>query len=350
MSLVGTVLGVILGLLVFFDQDVRDGLWNAGRDLIRFSEKNWLVEFGAVAIVFSLIAIWRARSFGDLKDDLNSERKKCHDLNGQVEQLSSALGEAVKASEQATSEVASLKKTLSEYIPYKKSSKGRWETFSVVRYGHIDYPPFLRHNGITGIPTGPSVDLLTQLLAPPSLNGRIKVEPKGGLRNWDNIFGGLDSGDYDVVATPLFATFDRSKLVRFTTPLFFSNIGFYVRAELEDLPSLKSLAVSRLSQAIKSVKLDLLSIEGEISYLLAKKYADEDRRLSPYGPETALSDLFEQVANSENETSALFCESYYAAHQPLVKSGQVKNVLNTHEILYPVCFAVRIGDSNWLTS
>jgi hypothetical protein len=229
-----------------------------------------------------------------------------------------------------------------DYIPYKKDSRGRWETVARIKFGHLDYPPFLKHKPIVGDPIGPAVLLLNELLAP-NASPEQKPRAAGGWRNWDNVFDGLIAGDYDVVATPLFATFDRSKKVRFTAPLFFSNIGLYVRKEIA-APPLKDLKFDKLAEVIQKSKLDFLSVEGEISQKLAVKYARPERILPPYPPTTVLSSLFEQVANPENETSALFCESYFAEHQALVQDEKVVNVLSTHEILYPVCFAVRIGD------
>jgi hypothetical protein len=269
-----------------------------------------------------LVAIWK---WHILEKALADERAKTKAQTDRIAQLEGERDAATKSAGEP---------------PAKKESIGRWDTIRTIRYGHIDYPPFLRHNNITGDPTGPAVELLTQLLTPALNSVPIRVEARGGRRNWDNVFEGLTNGDYDVVATPLFATSERSKKVRFTAPLFYSNIGLYVRQEIP----LEELKIDGLARAIKAFKLDFFSIDGEISQRLAGKYAPPERIREPDRADTALSDLFERVADPEDGMSALFCESYYAHHQKLVEEGKVKNALAQYEILYPVCFAVRIGD------
>jgi len=337
------IAGLILAAIpVYYIPGVKEFLKAAESTLAdyRYLEVAGLLAAGIV------IAVVRTKRLVTMKKELEVARRVSEKLEGDMRSLEARLKEAQENKEQAISEINLLKRTLNDCIPYKKDSKGRWETYSTVFYGHIDYPPFLRH--YRGDPTGPAVELLKKLLEHRSRSVPIDVHHKGGMRNWDSIFDGLVNRDYDVVATPLFATFERSKKVRFTSPLFYSNIGLYIRKELADqYPEMRSLPADGIKDLIKTRKLDLLSIDGEISQKLAEKYAPGQSR-KPLGPETALSDLFDEVAKPENGAVAFFCESYFAAN--LAKEEKkgtppmVKNVLGSHEILYPVCFAVRIGD------
>ena len=85
-------------------------------------------------------------------------------------------------------------------------------------------------------------------------------------------------GVCDVIATPLFATFDRSSKVRFTAPLFFSNIGLYMNKDAMSRTFLEGISVQNLTERLRdgghtSKDLQFLSIKGEISEKMAMKYA-----------------------------------------------------------------------------
>src|ERR1700692_2813328 len=221
-------------------------------------------------------------------------------------------------------------------------------TQSQIRFGHLAYKPFFKYDDKDD-PCGLGVDWLRQLLEF-SLRGKsVRIKRFDDRGDWSNILDGLIKKDYDVVATPLFATFDRSKRVAFTAPLFFSNVGLYVSRETSSHNAWNDMTADNMTvDKMKSIieragKLRFLSVEGEISEKLAAKYSDKGS-ISSFGSSKTLSSLFETIADSSDPHCALFCESFYAEIQPLVESKNVVNVFPWHQILYPVCFAVRLGD------
>lgn len=227
---------------------------------------------------------------------------------------------------------------LRNWRPYRKYNRGRWEKMGTIYYGHLEYEPFLYYQH--GNPSGLGVTLLERLLKVPLDGKKVNVEPFGSKRNWGDILDGLVEGKYDIVATPLFATFDRSKHVAFTTPLCFSNVGLYVNKKISD--RFENMTIENMESAIQDAgKLVFLSVKGEISEKLAVKYKGS---ITSRGSGILLSSLFKEIAESTHPRYALFCESFYADEQPEVKSEAVVNVLPSHGILYPVCFAVRLGD------
>src|SRR5262249_25258988 len=103
----------------------------------------------------------------------------------------------------------------------KRGPWQRWEDIKILRYGHVDYSPFLTYK--YDEPVGFGVELLTRLLE----GTEIKLEPAENRSAWDTVIDDLQAGKFDVVATPLFQTFERSKKVYFTTPIFYCDIGLY---------------------------------------------------------------------------------------------------------------------------
>jgi hypothetical protein len=104
----------------------------------------------------------------------------------------------------------------------------------------------------------------------------------------------------------------------------------------------RDLRIDTLKSKIKSVgDLTFLSVSGEISESLAKDYADEGA-IIPKPGNILPGSLFDEIV--KNPRRAIFYESFAAHLEPAVFNEKVENVLPAHEIIYPVCFAVRIGD------
>ncbi len=250
------------------------------------------------------------------------------------------------AKDQAVAEVERLKNQLKEFIPYKKNGIGRWENLVEVKYGHIPYTPFLMRGGYNGRQVyGLGAEFLTELLDHRYEGVAVKVEADDDeTRNWKTIVEGLGK-QYEVIATPMFATFERSKEVRFTAPLFYSNIGLYVSAKLPKLPLWNKIGMDNFRPGIREhfPALKFLSVKGEISQHLAVNYAS-DESIEDSEDVVNPNKLFKKIAEGGAPHYAIFSESFTAELDPLFTSGQVINVLPYYRILYPVCYAVRLGD------
>jgi Bacterial extracellular solute-binding proteins, family 3 len=337
-TLIGIVLGAIsllvsvLAIVLF--QEARNTIGNEAR-AYGHEILLWTTILGVIGWIFFLF-------YRTLR--LSKAEQQVKELTGQNAQLKSsnltseAENKTLRAERNAALAITS------------KESKRRWDTYSTINYGHLKYPPFLDYTDGDS-PDGLGVDLLTELLNF-KIDGRaIRIHPFAHKGDWSTILDDLVAKKYDVVATPLFATFERSKLVRFTSPLFFSNVGLYLSKAVAELPIWKHLTVENLTSTIIQAgqladpprKLQLLAVKGEISRKLAHKYADQDS-IEELESTVILSDLFIQIAHTQDSYHGLFCESFYAFHQPCVRSGEVVNVLPLHRFLYPVCFAVRLGD------
>jgi ABC-type amino acid transport substrate-binding protein len=329
-----SVIGIVIGIVVV--KEARDWV----RDVtLAYWRLGLIVLFAAGVIA----AIWRTFDLQGTKAKLRVLQSGCQDLKAEKERLEADLRATATARDEAISEGEDLRKRLSTWRPYTKDPRGRWETVTQIKFGHLAYHPFLEYP-LNGAPSGLGVEWLRELLGFSLHGSKIEVLPEKQKRDWGNIIEGLTEGRYDVVATPLFATFDRSKQVAFTAPLFFSNIGLYVSKETSELSVWKNIRVDGLDSAIKRAgKLEFLSVKGEISEKLANKYTEKES-INSLGGGIILSSLFGEIARSNASHQALFCESFYAQLQPEVKDGAVVNVLPLPQILYPVCFALRLGD------
>jgi hypothetical protein len=230
----------------------------------------------------------------------------------------------------------------------------RWNRITSLHYAHLEYDPFLKYDFDT--PTGFGVYFLEKLMGKTDETDGMPVDPEGPKRNWNNVIDVLKPGVCDVVATPLFATFERSMKARFTAPLFFSNIGLYMNTEAVPRTLWEGLTVDNLKQRLDPAQTNLrfLAVKGEISEKLAKKFAPGlvgDVREGSFLPRVLIKDILD----GSFPPFALFCETYVAERQiqQLDKEGAkngkprhiaVQNVLPWNSILYPVCFAVHRGD------
>ena len=342
-GIIGVLATTVLGLAaLWYPQDVRAAL--AG-DI----KKHWAQTLRLLMLFIfwltCIFAIWRTRKLKIVTKKARDSELRITSLMDVNAQLNHEIESVLRTRDEAMSRADAVTQSLAAYRPYPKYDRGRWEKLTNVKYGHLPYRFFLEYHEFTGAPSGLGVELLDQLLDYSIAGKKVDVFPERKPRNWGNIIDGLVKNDYDVVATPLFATFDRSRQVAFTAPLFFSNVGLYVSAEVYKLPCWRNITAEGLASAIKKAgELRFLSVDGEISEKIAKKYAVAPASsLIALDSGTFISSLFAEVKDLSTP-KALFCESFYAHLQSEVKSGAVVNVLSQYQILYPVCFAVRLGD------
>lgn len=223
-------------------------------------------------------------------------------------------------------------------IHYRKIDRSRWGHLGDIKYGHIQYPPFF-YKSMGGHNDGIGLDTLKDLLK------NIHLTDAGGAPNWVALLDHLVAGHYDIVATPLFATFERSKRIGFSAPLFYSNVGCFTTKAFADKHSLHGLDEAGLRDKLAACRdsYAYLAMPGEISEKLARKYRNgRGIKLADQGHDPVA--LFGNVHAADREPLIFFAESFYARQSEAFRQGDVVNILKSHEILYPVCFATRIGD------
>jgi hypothetical protein len=198
----------------------------------------------------------------------------------------------------------------------------------------MDYEP---HNHK---PTGVGLRVLGELFG----TNVLIANPDGST--WANMIDRLVNGDFDIIATPLFETRERSRRVAFSNPIFFADIGVYVRKELANgtIPFTFSRAKDQLRVISRDIHAEV--IVGEISEKMVEKFlAIGDERITYLPPaEAHVSNLFRNLLDHSRRADIVFAERFFAESLPEVSTGSVVNILKSKELLYPVGFAMRRED------
>ena len=217
---------------------------------------------------------------------------------------------------------------------------GRFEQLTRVEYGHVRYYPFMDYERPNHKPTGVGLRVLGELFE----TNVLSANPDAST--WGDMIDRLIKGDFDIIATPLFETRERSRRVAFSTPLFFADIGIYLRKEDANgnVPFALSRAKDQLKVLARTIHAEV--IIGEISEKMINKYvAIPDERITYLSSGQAeVSNLFRNLLDHNRRADVVFAERFFADSSPEVKSGRAVNILRAKELLYPVGFAMRRED------
>lgn len=213
----------------------------------------------------------------------------------------------------------------------------RWEGIKQIKYGHVEYRPFLCYYEDTKKPYGVGLRILEYML------GKGFLIDCGYASSWNNLLDGLQRDKFDIVATPLFETRTRLRKVAFSTPIFFADIGVYMRKG--SFNGGDALTHHELEGFLKSNArgMKALFIPGEISHKMVGKYLKSiGKSMALQGERPSVHSLFEGLI--ERESDIVFAERFVADSVKEVKDEEVVNVLAPKELLYPVGFAMRRQD------
>lgn len=166
----------------------------------------------------------------------------------------------------------------------------------VIRCGYVTYPPGCVKDPNTGELSGIFVDMLEE--AADSLGLTVEwVEEVG----WGSMIEGLKADRYDMIGSPVWANSTRAKLADFSTPLFFSGIGVYVRTNDDRFTD--NFA------AINAAEVRIATIDGEMSDIISRSDFPLAQRVSL----PQLSDNSQMLLNvAEGRADLNFVEPYIA--------------------------------------
>lgn len=247
------------------------------------------------------------------------------------------------------------------YIRYEKQPRPRWENISRVRCLHIGYPGLLSHDQFKK-PQGFGITIIRELLNTKQYEkGKeaVKIEPRDKESDWEDVLAQLDTGEFDLILTPMLETFERTSRADFTMPMFFSNIGLYVSSK-EGTPLGKragGLNGETLDSAIMKLALrhdqqiQIYYVPGEISEKQGRKLYDRlaasaKGKVEFVSAGSSIIDMLELVESATDTIRLAFCESFHVqiGRNSEDRQYHLSNILHSHHILYPVCYAVRNGD------
>jgi hypothetical protein len=244
------------------------------------------------------------------------------------------------------------------YVRYDKKKGNRWENIRTIKFGHIRYPGLLTYDQ-TDYPEGFGIKIIREVFNTKQYQDEIvKITPNPTKSHWKNVLEELDAGDFNIIATPMLETFERTTKADFTMPMFFSNIGLYVSAEavgagldgrggLKD-ETLDSL-VAKLSQ--RDDALEIQYVPGEISEKQGRKLYDRlaesmKERVTLKNAGDLIGNMLEDVESRSATLRLAFCESFHVqiCQHYEERPYRLINILTSYHILYPVCYAIRNGD------
>lgn len=225
-------------------------------------------------------------------------------------------------------------------------------------YGFVQYRPFFWKDDVT--PKGIGYNLLEKIFYNKVKLKQHKYNKGKDGGNWDDIFSDLVQKKFDIIITPLFET--RTRIHKFNvtycSPLFYSNIGIYVRKNDFSNERLSfEEAITFLQDKIKKSSWKPEILKGELSELLILKHfkdvslgVTENIEITPAGDEDFVKVL--QDVNSDNISSGQFAfmEVFKANSiiNKLKSAGEnleLVNILKDNQLLYPVSFVVRKEDT-----
>jgi ABC-type amino acid transport substrate-binding protein len=99
-------------------------------------------------------------------------------------------------------------------------------TSKVLRVGYLIEPPYMSKNTSSGKISGIFYDVMQEI----GKRLDVKIDWVEEV-NLATLSEGIDNKRYDMIAFPLWRSAERSKKVTFSTPLFYSTVGCYVRAD-----------------------------------------------------------------------------------------------------------------------
>jgi ABC-type amino acid transport substrate-binding protein len=179
-----------------------------------------------------------------------------------------------------------------------------------IRAAYITYPPACMKDTRTGKLSGIFVETLERAAEDMGLKV-VWTEEVG----WGAQIEGLEADRYDIVGSPVWANPTRAKLTTLSSPVYYSGIGIYVRADDNRFDSNWN--------AIDSEGVKISTIDGETGDLIARTRFPKAKRISL--PQlTDISQMFLEVVN--RKADVLFAEPYYGFEFLKSNANTVRNI------------------------
>ena len=227
-----------------------------------------------------------------------------------------------------TSWITSPKSTSSNIAsPAKDIVYDRIMKTGTIRCGYMDYAPAFNTDPNTGEFYGIFYDVMNEIGA----NLGLKVE--WAVRtNWSEVFEGMETGKYDFLCSDLWMNPSRSKMGDFSTPVYFSGMGIYVRADDN-----RFSGDWRTLMNNESIK--FAAVEGEgTNDLIDGNFPKASRFTLPKNADSTepLVSVISQKADAHIASD--FYAAEFMAHNP----GKIKKVANIN--VFPDAMALPKGE------
>ena len=224
------------------------------------------------------------------------------------------------------------------YVPNTDNTASKTTTYDKVmksgeiKVGYVVYPPGLIKDPNTGKLSGIFYDTLEE--AGKTLGLKINWSEE---TTWGTMIEGLNSGKYDLIGSPVWATTSRGAKADFTVPLAYSAVGVYVRSN--------DNRFDNNLEALNSTNIKFSTIDGEMGESIAKQDFPLAQRVGL--PQAApVSDMLLNVAQGKADVT--FVENIIASEYTQKNPGQIKNLTSKSPIrLWKNSMMYKKGESNF---
>lgn len=195
-----------------------------------------------------------------------------------------------------------------------------------IRVAYVTAPPAVRKDANSGALSGIFVDALS--LAARNLGVEAQWTEEVG---WGTMIEGLKADKYDLVCTTVWPNGSRARQAQFTTPLYFTPIGVYVRKG-------DNRFTGNL-RAVNSKNTRVATIDGEMAEMIARNRFPEARIVSL--PQlTDITQMLLQVA--EGKADITFAMTSDGERFLKANPGTLENIAYQNPIqVFPCCYMLR---------
>jgi ABC-type amino acid transport substrate-binding protein len=201
-----------------------------------------------------------------------------------------------------------------------------------IRVAYISYPPSFIKDPNTGNFSG----IFHEVLQEVGKGLGVKIEYTEEVA-WGTMIEEIKSGRVDVVCTGIWPTTARGKLADFTTPLYYSTVRAYTRADNSKFDG--NLA------AINDPTTKISAVDGEMSSIIAKDdFAKAQMNGLPQN--TDVSQVLLEVATNKGDVT--FVEPAVAMEYVRNNPGKIKEVANVKPLrVFPNVMMVGKGEDRF---
>lgn len=200
----------------------------------------------------------------------------------------------------------------------------------VISVGFISYPPGFVVDPNTKEKSGIFNDVLNEIAKRNGLTIDYKEEV-----TWATMIESLRTNRVELIANPVWATKERKENADFSTPVYFSPIGIYVRSDDTRFDADRN--------KLNDPAVRIAAVDGEINNTIGKQDFPK-AQIQPFPNNVDVAQLFLEIQTNKKDVT--FAEPLFAYDYMQKNPGKLKNIGESAPIRnYPNSFMYKKGDS-----
>lgn len=201
-----------------------------------------------------------------------------------------------------------------------------------IKVGYISYPPGFIVDPNTKEKSGIFNDVLLEI----AKRNNLQIDYKEEV-TWATMIEALKTNRVDLIANPVWATKERKENADFSSPVYFSPIGIYVRSD----DSRFDLDRSKLNDPTVRIA----AVDGEINNIIGKSDFPK-AEVNPFPNNIDVAQLFLEIQTNKKDVT--FAEPMFAYDYMQKNPGKLKNIGEKSPIRnYPNSFMYKKGENKF---